>query len=103
MVVGEDRDLIFHTVEPLEIAADVEAVDDRADATKLEAAHARKTTGVEALVDRRIGARKAKLAVQGQDVASAAVCPLVGREVLVGVKVDFGKRKITQELLKRDR
>src|SRR5262249_6329919 len=45
LVVGLHRHLVLEAVQEHEVAADLEAVDHRADAAELEAAHAAETTG----------------------------------------------------------
>lgn len=57
VVVGANRYLILDAIEPHEIAADVVAIFERADAAKLEAAETAETTGIEAFEDRRVAAR----------------------------------------------
>src|SRR5207245_1241573 len=77
MIRGQDRHLIFEAVEPFEVAADFEAAYHRADAAKLEAAHAAIAARIEALEDRRMRPGIRKLGARDEDVLAAFVGALV--------------------------
>src|SRR5438552_4943639 len=98
VVVGHDRHLIFQAVEKQEIAADLEAIDHRADAAEFEAAQAAIAAGIKTLEDRRIGTGVADLAAGDEHVLAAAVGPLVERKVLVALQRDLVEGVVTQDL-----
>ena len=67
-------------------------------AAELEATHAAKSTGVEALEHGSMGARDAKHASRRQNVSAAAVGSLPGREILVAFDREYREREIAQDL-----
>src|SRR5262249_7385287 len=84
-----------------DVAANLEAVDGRADATELEATQTAETARVEALELRRVRSRIAQLRVKRQDVPPGAVGALEDGPVLVEISIEDREREIARCLLHR--